>query len=358
MIAGAYGTGRELVEFFLFLGPVAGLLGMFVTMIVLSAVLAATFEFARRFALYDYRSFFKKLLGPGWLIYEMLYFLMMILVLSIVGAAAGDILRDTFGIPAIVGSIAIMVLVALLVFYGTAAVERFLAGWSFVLYGTYVVFLGWNLIQHGGAISDNFAGGEFNSGWVDQGIKYAGYNVALAPVLLFCMRHSTRRGDAVTAGLLAGPIAMIPGALFFVAMVGQYDAILAEGPDGTLPITLLLNSLTGAGFFVYLFPIVLFGTFVETGAALIHGVNERLGHTYEERGAVMPQWLRPAVALGILVTAIFVADAVGLSSLVAQGYGTITYGFLLIFVVPILTWGIWLIWRAERGNTAIKGNET
>ena len=80
--------------------------------------------------------------GRGWPLYEILYWCLMILVISIVGAAAGDIVRDTFGLPPFVGIIGIMTLIALLVFFGTSAVERFFAIWSFVLYGTYIILLG------------------------------------------------------------------------------------------------------------------------------------------------------------------------------------------------------------------------
>ncbi|MCP4299766.1 MAG: hypothetical protein GY783_04220, partial [Gammaproteobacteria bacterium] len=47
IIAGGYATGRELVEFFLKLGPVTGLLAMLVTTLTWSAVAAVTFELAR-----------------------------------------------------------------------------------------------------------------------------------------------------------------------------------------------------------------------------------------------------------------------------------------------------------------------
>jgi uncharacterized membrane protein YkvI len=39
----------------------------------------------------------------------------------------------------------------------------------------------------------------------------------------------------------------------------------------------------------------------------------------------------------------------GLTSLIAEGYGTITIGYLLVFVLPILTWGIVLIRRQGAG---------
>jgi uncharacterized membrane protein YkvI len=348
IIAGAYGSGKELEQFFFGHGPLGGLLGMLVSMLIYSVVLIAAYEFSRKFQVFDYRSFSKALLGPLWPIYEILYLLMIILVISIIGAVAGDILRDTFGLPSFVGIAGIMILIAIIVFFGSSAVERVLAVWSFVLFGTYLSFLGWHLFQNGDQIGHNLTAIENTEGWLRSGVAYAGYNLSTVPALLFCIRHLQSRNDAVIAGALAGPLAMLPAMLFFIAMIGQYDVLAASGEDGPLPITILLQALTGAGFFIYLFPIVLFGTFVESGVALIHGVNERIDHSFAERGVHMPNWIRPVVALAILVLAIVIADAVGLTGLVAEGYGTITWGFLLVFILPLLTWGTWLIFRSDR----------
>ena len=91
VIAGGYGTGRELVEFFLDLGPLTGLLAMGVATAIWSAVAASSFELARLTRSYDYRTFFIHLLGRGWFLYEILYFLTAFLVLSVTAAAAGAI---------------------------------------------------------------------------------------------------------------------------------------------------------------------------------------------------------------------------------------------------------------------------
>ena len=133
-------------------------------------------------------------------------------------------------------------------------------------------------------------------------------------------------------------------------MIGQYGTLLAEPEGARLPITILIDSLEGAMFFTWLFPIVLFGTFVETGAALIHGVNERLDRTFAERSVHMPRWMRPAVGIGILFVAVVLADRVGLTRLVGGGYATITWGFLLVYVLPVLTRGVWLVVRDQRAT--------
>jgi uncharacterized membrane protein YkvI len=43
--------------------------------------------------------------------------------------------------------------------------------------------------------------------------------------------------------------------------------------------------------------------------------------------------------------AVYAATAVGLVDLVAKGYGTLTWYFLAIYVLPLLTWGLWLLWH-------------
>jgi uncharacterized membrane protein YkvI len=70
-------------------------------------------------------------------------------------------------------------------------------------------------------------------------MTYAGYNIIGAVVILPVARHFTSRRDAAVAGLLAGPLAMIPAMLFFVCMVAWYPQIGAEA----LPSEFLLQRI-------------------------------------------------------------------------------------------------------------------
>ncbi|HIN69630.1 MAG TPA: hypothetical protein EYM91_00070 [Acidobacteria bacterium] len=344
VIAGGYGTGRELVQFFLRLGPITGLLAMGVTTLIWSAVAASSFELARLTKSYDYRTFFTHLLGRGWFFYEILYFLQGFLVLAVVAAAAGAILHETFGAPSLVGVIGMMVAIGFLTLRGTQVIERFLASWSFVLYAAYGVFFVWCWSRFGDAIVAGLSGSTIGQGWLLGGVTYAGYNLQMIPAILFCMRHSETRRQALGAGALTGPIAMLPGLLFYVSMVGQYPAILSEA----VPANVLLE-LVGSRAFQIVFQVVLFGTLIETGAGLVHAVNERLAATYAERGLEMPVLLRPAIAIGMLSIGALSAQ-VGLKELIESGYGTITWGFIIVFVIPVLTLGVWKILQAHHAS--------
>jgi uncharacterized membrane protein YkvI len=137
---------------------------------------------------------------------------------------------------------------------------------------------------------------------------------------------------------------MVPAILFYLAMVGQYPAIA----DRAVPANYLLEIL-GSRVFQVAFQIVLFGTLIETGSGIIHGINERIAAVYREKGHPMPDVLRPAVALTLLVAGTAISS-VGLTSLIAKGYGTVTWGFLVIYVIPVLTWGVWKIKNRQRAE--------
>ncbi len=346
VIAGGYGTGRELVEFFLSQGPLGGLLAIGVSTLVWSAVCMATFELARLQRAFDYRHFFQDLLGRGWVLFEFFYLVLMVIVLAVIAAAAGTIAQDTFGWPYWLGVGGIMLAVGGLVLGGSPVVERFLAGWSFVLYALYVVFFVWCFRDFGDAITETLTSEPAGRGWAWAGVRYAGYNLAVIPAVLITLRSHERRRDTLVAGALAGPIAIAPGLLFFLCMVGQYPAIVGQA----IPANYLLEIL-GSRPFQIAFQVVLFGTLVETGAGLLHAVNERVSGWVHDRRREMPAWLRPAIAVAFLALGTALSRF-GLIGLIAQGYGTLTLAIIVVYVIPVLTIGVWRIRAAGQRQPA------
>jgi uncharacterized membrane protein YkvI len=310
---------------------------MVLSTLLWSLVCVVTYELARVTGAFDYRTFFQRLLGSGWIVYELAYLVFMLVILAVIAAASGSLLQETFGLPYWVGVVGIMAAVGGLVFAGTEWIQSVMAGWSVVLYGAYIVLFAWCLWRFGGETARAFGEPMGERAWVSAGVRYAAYNVALIPPLLFSARKLRSRGETVLAGALTGPIAMIPGCLFFVAMVGHYPEILQR----SVPANYLLEIL-GSRTFQVVFQLVLFGTLIETGTGLIHGMNERIAHVFQERGRVMPSLLRPVLAVGLLLSGTLLAS-VGLVDLIARGYGTLTWVFLLVFVLPVLTLGTWMI---------------
>lgn len=345
VIGGGYATGRELVEFFLPSGPIGGVLGILVAGAAFSLVIAVSFELARVTGAYDYRTFFRRLLGPFWVLFEVAYFLLLILILSVIGSAAGEILTHAFGggtAISFAGVVLLMALIGVLTFYGSETITRVLSGWSAVLYSTYIILFVLTFAAFGGDIVASYEAAPLGEGWVGGGIRYAGYNLAVVPAILFSVARLTRRRETIGAGLLAGPIAVIPALLFYVAMLAHYPEIGQE----PVPAAFLMNAL-GSVWLEALFYVVLFGTFVETGAALLHAVNERLAAHVAARGRVLPRSARASVALGLLAVSVFAARAVGIVDLIGKGYGLLTFAFISLLIFPVLTVGLWTILRRE-----------
>jgi len=248
------------VEFFLPAGPWGGVVGMLVTTLMSSVVLMVSFELARVARAFDYRSFFRLLLGRGWILFEIAYFLLSILVIAVMGAAAGEIVHSLLGVPRLVGSLAMIAATGVVSFYSSAVIEKFLALSVGYLYLVYVVFFVWALVAFGDRIESNFAAVPITDNWFKAGVTYAGYNVATIPAVLFCIRHLTRRREALVAGALAGPLGMLPGIVFYIAMVGFHDEIGAVA----LPSAFLLAKFQ-APWFEWAFQFAVLLTLVDMG---------------------------------------------------------------------------------------------
>ena len=337
-IAGGYGTGRELVEFFLQYGPVGGLLGMLIpATLVISIGCAISFELTRMSQSYDYRKFLKVLLGRGWFLYEIAYLFTVLLVVAVVTAAIGTLVTETFGIPGNVGSIALLLAVAFLVFKGTEVIEGVMSVWSLVLYVVYGSIFVASMYAFGDTLGESFARPAESDGWLFSGVRYGGLMLSLIPAILFATTHIKTRRDALLAGVLTGPLYLIPAALFFVALVPHYPSIL-ESP---VPVNYVLEILD-LRWLQLAFVIMLIGTFIETGSGMIHAVNERIAGTLEAVGKGHSPRNRALVALVLLIAA-FMISRFGMIDLIGKGYGALSWAYLVILVVPLFTVGVWKV---------------
>lgn len=343
VIAGGYGTGREIVEYFLNYGPLGGLLGMLlITTLMWSVMLAVTFEFSRLFRAYDYRTFFMKLLGRYWFIFEILYLIALLLVLAVIGSAAGVLLRDNFGLPYLVGVMIMLLLIGFLTFKGSGLIEKFLSGWSIVLYIIYGAFLIAALVKFAPQIQKNLASAAVLPGWALGGFKYALYNMAIIPAVLFCLSHIETRKEAIWAGFMGGIIGILPGFLFYIATLSHYPAVLPQ----EVPAVFVLHKI-GFPLLLIVFQIVLFGTLIETGTGFIHAVNERIQSSLRARRKEMPRQMRPLVALVLLGCGLGISTF-GLIILIAKGYGALSWGVFMVFIIPLMTLGLYKIIKNKK----------
>jgi uncharacterized membrane protein YkvI len=336
VIGGGYATGRELAEFFLPSGPQGGLLAILLAMVIWSLVCAVTFCLAYATKSWNYRAFFKNLLGSYWVLFEAAYLLFIILILAVFGAAAGAIASAVLGWPQIAGTCCLIVCISLVAAYGSTSVERLFKWVSIFLYGVYGIFVALSFFAFGDRILANLSEPGIREGWVLGGLTYAGYNVVGAVIILPVLRHLRSSKDALVAGVLAGPLAMIPALLFFVCMIAYYPEIRSE----PLPSDFLLRRLSFPAFH-YLFQLMIFLALLESGTGCVHAFNERVAEAYAARKArILSTGARLLITGALLLGSIFLAARFGLVTLIARGYRGLAYLFLGIFVLPVMTLGI------------------
>ena len=335
LVGGGYGTGREIVEFFTQQGGVGGFLGLGVTLVCWIVVLALTYEFARRFNAYDYRSFFQRLLGRAWPIFEVLFVLMLVLVLAVVASAAGEVLLQEFGLPYAAGIAAMLLLVGMLAFFGRETISNVLAIWTFILYA---LFIGYFVVAVSATGEQSLAvlgQGEVGSGWALKGFQYALYNLFIVPVILYSAMAIRTTREAVLAATAAGFICITPAALFHFTFLAHYPDVI----DFEIPVYNVL-AIIGLQALVVAYLIGIFGTFIETGAGLIHGVNERIDSSLRDVGRPPLTPVRRSIIAVVAVAISAALATVGIVPLIARGYGGIAWGFLAVYILPLLTIGV------------------
>jgi len=344
IIGGGYATGRELAEFFLSNGPWGGLYAIVFATVLFSTFCALTFVAARRFGSYDYRSFFKRLLGPAWPLFELSYLLFVVLILAVYGAAAGAIGSAVFGAPEWAGTVALMAGIAGVVAFGNKAVERLFRDVSYYLYAIYAVFIVLALWRFGNQVPGAFAAHPETGSWALSGLTYFGYNIVGAVVILPVLRHLTSDRDAIVSGVIAGPLTMIPALLFFIPMVAFYPDI----QGATLPSDYMLQRI-GSPVFHILFQAMIFSALLESGTSSVHAINERINHAWvARRGTALTHRARLTIALVLLVGCMFLASRFGLVALIATGYRALAYALLATFILPLVTVGIWQLSRTSQ----------
>ena len=342
VIGGGYGTGAEIAQYFGVNGMVGGLLAAAVTTVVWSVLCAVTFEFVRLYRTFDYNSMMGTLLGKLGFLYEVCYIILMLIVLGVINATAGSMFSALTGLSSWIGIAILSAGIILLIIKGTEAIEQVLSFWSYVLYAVYILFLIIVFVKFGGNIAGEFAKGEIGASWFGDGLEYAFYNLGIVPALLYTMRDAKSRKEAVSCGLMCGIIGVIPAVLLLLAMGASFAEVIAA----EVPVTVIFNVLNMKWLYI-LFEIVLFGTLIETGTGFIKAVDDRIEVTVAAKGGHVPAWVRPAIAVVSVAIGVGVSTF-GLTGLIAKGYGTICWGFCAVYVVPMLTIGVYTIAKFKK----------
>ncbi|MDH3992935.1 MAG: hypothetical protein OEV47_08470 [Gammaproteobacteria bacterium] len=340
VFGGSYGTGREVMEFISRHGPVGGLIAIAAVVITYAVLLFATFELARKFQQFEYRGFFKRLLGRFWFLYEVVILIGMVITLAVCTTASGAIVDSRFHQPAWMGSGVLLLIVFFLTYQGRALVEKTMIIAVFSLAAVLVALLFQLAGEPARQISHAFANEPVVWDAWQGGAQYALVNGGFIPLLLYCARGVQTRGQAGLAAVCAASVAVVPGLIFHYAFMSTYPAITEE----PLPAYYLMSNV-GSPMFLNIYLVVLFVLIAQTGVGMLQGFLERIDSWHVQRFERPLNHLGHGLVAVAMVCASMALSSMGIIALIITGYSILAASFILVFAVPLLTRGMWLIFR-------------
>ena len=251
-------------------------------------------------------------------------------------------MQDSFGVPFAAGVGLMLAIVVTFNYVGREWIERTLTAWGLLMSVLLVVYTVLVFLVQGASISAAFVGAELEPGWWRSGVRFFLYTAMIIPVLLYATDHIETRIQAWGAGLIGGLLGTLPAVLYHLTFMAGYPDILRE----PLPTywTLLRLALPAA---VAVYVIVLFVTIAQTGVGILQGINERLDAWWGERsGGTLSPRLHATIAGSAVVLSLLLSNF-GIVALVAQGYGTLAWFGIFLFVGPVMTIGAWRLYGAR-----------
>ena len=161
------------------------------------------------------------------------------------------------------------------------------------------------------------------------------------PAGLFTLRRQTTRKEAVISGVIGAALMTIPW--FFT-----YFAVMAFYPDpqvlgASVPWLTMLGAVSGSPLLVIVFGVVVGWTLIETATGMIHALLERIDKGLADAGKpYMSGFSRGGVTVIIFLLATIFAKF-GIIDLIGMGYQLMSYGFILVYLIPLVTVGLYKV---------------
>ena len=338
----AYGSGREVMEFISSNGPSGGLVALSSLCVTYMVLLGLSFEIARLFKAYDYVGFFKVLLGRGWFLYEIVIVIGLLIAMSITVTVGGTVLEDHFGFAVWIGSLLIFVLVVGLNYYGRKVVEQSMMLSIAALFAVLAVLAVQLFDGYMDQIVERFATIDHQPGGILTGLQYAIANGGYLPILLYCAMGLHSRAEAFTAAVVAALVCVIPAAIFHFAFMLHFPEIV----DERIP-TYWMFTIVSTPLLLNIYVVVMFVLVAQTGVALMQGLIQRVdGWHLRHRGRAMSRLSHAGVA-AVVVASSLALGTMGIIALILRGYSLMFASFIVVFVTPLLTYGVYLVYRGR-----------
>ena len=339
----SYSSGTAITQFVTTNGPTGGLLSILTIGLVFAVSLSLSFELARLFKVYEYHGFVEILLKRAWILYEIVILVGIVIALSIAITIGGTILKDHFGIGVWAGSLGIFLLIVVLTYFGQVVVKKSMMFSVAALFIVLVVLVTQLVSGHLDQIVHAFTGVDHQTGGVSTGFKYAVVSAGFVPLLLYCATGLRSRSEAFVAGGVAAVISIIPALVFHFAFLVDYPEIIAE----QVPVYRMFE-LISTPFMLNAYVLVMFVLIAQTGVGMQQGLLQRLDAWQMRRKQIPLTPAGHAVVTVVLAGISIALGTMGVVALLLRAYAIMFVSFIAVFIVPLLTYGAYLVFR-KRG---------
>ena len=178
------------------------------------------------------------------------------------------------------------------------------------------------------------------------GIIYMAYNLVVFPASFFTVHRLKTRFQTVVSGIIAGLLMVIPWFLTYFAILSFYPS--KEVVEAPVPWVLMMQMNNAPSWMLLLFSFVMGWTLIETATGIIHAMLSRVNKGLEEKNRQpLSRRNRAILTVAILVISVLLSK-IGIIALIAKAYSALAYAFIIMFLIPLCTVGVYKILKKER----------
>lgn len=267
----------------------------------------------------------------------------LVITLAICASVAGAIFLDHFGIPSLLGGGLLLAIIVGLNFFGREVVEKSMMLSVAALGLALLYLLISSLSKYGAEISTAFSTAEpITINAVKTGLTQSLTSGGFIPILLYCAIALKTRKEVLIASCVAAFCTVLPAIALHISFMSIYPEIINQ----TVPAYWMVEKATSP-MFLNIYILIVFVMVAQTGVGLLHGVLERIDDwLVESRGKPLSSGGHGMVAASAyLISLLF--SSMGLVALIVRGFTFFSISFLIVFFLPLFTYGVWLVIKTK-----------
>ena len=237
-------------------------------------------------------------------------------------------------------------------FFGDALIERFETWGTVLLYAGYIIFSGMVIINGHDNITRVMATSDMSytgeTGiipvlWI--GVIYVADYLCVYPAPMGSLKRQEARKQCVVSGLLAGVLMTIPWFLTYFSLMSFYPSEEVLGAQ--IPWLVMMISIDAPAICSVAFGVVMGWSLFETSSGVIHALLGRINVGLAEINKKELDSKKQAVITVVILVSACLMSKFGIIALIEKGYTAISYAFMVLYLVPILTIGVYKILKKE-----------